>query len=70
MKYLIIIEQTKTGFSAYSPDLEVCVATAKTRSTVEKSMREGIACHLEGLKAEGCKVPKPHTYSTYVEVSA
>ena len=70
MKYLIVIEKTKTGFSAYSPDLEGCVATGRTRKSLESTMRGAIAFHLEGLRAEGYKVPKPHTYSTYVEVSA
>ena len=70
MKYLIVIEKTKTGFSAYSPDLEGCIATGNTRSSVEKAMRESIKFHLEGLKVEGYKVPKPHSYSSYVEVSA
>jgi len=70
MKYLIVIEKTKTGFSAYSPDLEGCVATARTRKSLERLMREAIAFHLDGLRAEGYKVPRPHSYSTYVEVSA
>ncbi|MEF9427318.1 MAG: type II toxin-antitoxin system HicB family antitoxin, partial [Candidatus Mariimomonas ferrooxydans] len=30
MKYLIVIEETETGYSAYSPDLEGCVATGAT----------------------------------------
>jgi predicted RNase H-like HicB family nuclease len=33
-RYLIIIEQTPTGFSAYSPDLLGCVATGETRPEV------------------------------------
>ena len=28
MKYLIILEPTDTGYSAYSPDLDGCVAAA------------------------------------------
>jgi predicted RNase H-like HicB family nuclease len=26
-KYLVVIEKTETGYSAYSPDLEGCAAT-------------------------------------------
>jgi predicted RNase H-like HicB family nuclease len=29
-RYLIVIEKTATGFSAYSPDLPGCVATVST----------------------------------------
>ena len=70
MKYLIVIEKTKTGFSAYSPDLEGCVATGRTRSTVENEMRKAIAFHLEGLRAGGRRVPAPKAYSAYVDVPA
>ncbi|MFZ0429291.1 MAG: type II toxin-antitoxin system HicB family antitoxin, partial [Acidobacteriota bacterium] len=49
-RYLIVIEQTKTGFSAYSPDLDGCIASGETREEVERRMREAIEFHLEGLK--------------------
>lgn len=70
MKFLIVIEKTKTGFSAYSPDLQGCVATGGTREKVEKTMKEAIEFHLEGMRAERIKVPAPRSYSTYVQVSA
>jgi predicted RNase H-like HicB family nuclease len=70
MKYLIIIEKTKTGFSAFSPDLPGCVATGTTREETEKNMRDAIAFHLEGMQQEGLEAPEPHSFSTYVEVSA
>ena len=69
-KYLIVVEETGTGYSAYSPDLPGCVATGKTREEVEKTMHEAIEVHLEGLKEDGESIPFPHTYSTYCEVSA
>ena len=68
-RYLIVIEETKTGFSAYSPDLDGCVATGKTRADVEKRMKEAIEFHLEGLKQENLPIPKPHSYSSYLEIS-
>jgi len=69
-KYLIVIEPTQTGFSAYSPDLPGCVSTGRTREEVERSMREAIAFHLDGLRERGEPVPEPHTYSAYVELPA
>ena len=69
-KYLIVIEPTKTGFSAYSPDLPGCVSTGRTREEVEQNMREAISFHLDGLREEGQAVPEPHTYSAYVELPA
>ena len=70
MKYLIVIEQTQTGFSAYSPDLPGCIATANTRDEVEREMKAAIAFHLHGLKAEGMAIPKPSSSSSYVEIPA
>jgi predicted RNase H-like HicB family nuclease len=69
-KYLIVIEKTSTGFSAYSPDLDGCVSTGATREEVERNMREAIAFHLDGLREEAQAVPEPHTYSAYVELPA
>ena len=68
-RYLIVIEKTETGFSAYSPDLDGCIATGTTREEVEKMMKEAIEFHLEGLKAANLPVPIPHSFSTYFEVS-
>lgn len=70
MRYLIVIEQTISGYSAYSPDLEGCVATGATRDEVERNMREAIAFHIEGLVTDGLDVPPPRSYSAYVELSA
>ncbi|HLF11027.1 MAG TPA: type II toxin-antitoxin system HicB family antitoxin [Gammaproteobacteria bacterium] len=67
MKYLIIVEQTATGFSAYSPDLDGCIATGATREEVQREMQEAIAFHLEGMRAEGISAPPPRTYAAYVE---
>ncbi|MDP3937613.1 MAG: type II toxin-antitoxin system HicB family antitoxin [Deltaproteobacteria bacterium] len=70
MKYLIVIETTGTGFSAFSPDLDGCVATGATRDEVEQRMKEAIEFHLEGLRADGQPVPPPQSSSSYVDVPA
>jgi predicted RNase H-like HicB family nuclease len=69
-KYLIIIEPTRTGYSAYSPDLPGCVSTGTTRNEVELNMREAVEFHIQGLKEEGYDVPEPTTYSSYVDIAA
>lgn len=68
-KYLVVIEKTGTGYSAYSPDLEGCVATGRTRDEVEREIQEAIEFHLEGMARNGDPVPEPHTYSRYMEVA-
>jgi predicted RNase H-like HicB family nuclease len=70
MKYLIIIEKTDTGYSAYSPDLPGCVSTGATHEEVESNMREAIKFHVEGLKIEGFPIPQPSSTSAYIEIAA
>lgn len=68
MKYLIIIEPTSTGFSAYSPDLPGCASTGATRDECEHNMQEAIEFHIEGLRIEGESVPEPGSSAAFVEV--
>ncbi|MBW4580500.1 MAG: type II toxin-antitoxin system HicB family antitoxin [Tildeniella nuda ZEHNDER 1965/U140] len=70
MQYLIVIEKTTNGYSAYSPDLQGCVSTGATHEEVEQNMHEAIVFHLDGLKLEGLEIPRPTTSSAYVEVAA
>lgn len=69
-RYLIIIEETATGFSAYSPDLPGCVATGRTREEVQAEMQEAIEFHIEGLRLSDCPVPEPRSWAAYCEVAA
>ncbi len=69
-RYLVVIEETKTGYSAFSPDLDGCVATGETKEEVETRMREAIEFHLDGLKREDLVIPRPHSFSAYLEVPA
>ena len=70
MKYLIILEETGTGFSAYVPDLPGCVAAGETAEETEVIMREAIEFHLEGMRADGEQIPAPHSRAAFVEVAA
>jgi predicted RNase H-like HicB family nuclease len=69
-RYLVIIEKTATGFSAYSPDLPGCVATGRTRKSVEHEMHDAIEFHIEGLKLAGEEIPEPQSQAAYCEVAA
>ena len=70
MKYLIILEPTSTGFSAYSPDLEGCVAAGDDRQETIELMQEAIAFHLEGMIEAGQAIPSPTSEPAFVEVVA
>jgi predicted RNase H-like HicB family nuclease len=68
-RYLIIVEETPSGYSAYSPDVPGCVAAAATRSEVEREMHDAIEVHIEGLCAAGEDVPKPQSEASYCEIT-
>ena len=66
-KYLLVIEETDTGFSGYCPDLPGFATTGETLDELYEMAKEGIAFHLEGLEEANINI-KPHTTSTYIEV--
>jgi len=70
VKYLIVIEKSETGCSAYSPDLPGCVSTGADEAEVRRNMREAIEFHIDGLKTDGQPVPRATSKSSYVEVAA
>ena len=70
MRFLIVVEKTKSGYSSYSPDLPGCVATGSTRQRTVARMQSAIRFHLEGLQVEGQRVPSPKAFSTYIEILA
>ncbi len=70
MKYLVIVEKSENGFSAYVPDLPGCVAAAKARDDVVALIQEAIEFHIEGLRESGDPVPQPTSQSELVDVHA
>ena len=69
MKYVVVYEETPTGFSTYVPDLPGCVAAGETREKTERLTREAIAFHLEGLRESDEPIPEPGAWTGTVEVS-
>lgn len=67
-RYLVVIEETGSGYAAYSPDMPGCVCTAGSREEVVRKLRTAISFHLDGLRQEGEPIPEPHTYPAYVEL--
>ena len=70
MRYAIVIENAGRNFSAYVPDLPGCVSTGATTAEVEQNIREAIALHLDGLRADGLPLPSPSSRVEYVDVAA
>ena len=68
-KFLIVYEKTKDGFSAYSPDLDGCVAAGKTKSQTEKNMYSALEMHIQGMIEDKLPIPQPRSSSETVLVN-
>ena len=69
MKYVVVYEETPTGYSAYVPDLPGCIAAGEKRKETEGLIREAIVFHLEGLRESNEPIPEPGTWTETVEVA-
>lgn len=70
MKYLIVIEETESGFAAYSPDMLGCVASGRTREEVERAMQAEIEFHRKSVQLAGKTPARPHTSAAWVLVAS
>jgi predicted RNase H-like HicB family nuclease len=68
-QYVIVIDDAGSNFSAHAPDVPGCVATGRTVEETVTNMREALAFHFDGLRADGLMVPPPSTRAAVVEVA-
>jgi predicted RNase H-like HicB family nuclease len=69
-RYSVVIEQTGTGYSAYSPDVDGCVAVGDTPEETRRNFQEALTAHFEVMREIGEPIPEPHTWVDHVEVAA
>jgi predicted RNase H-like HicB family nuclease len=69
-EYLVVYEQTATGYSAYVPDLPGCITTGPTLPDTRKSMQEAIRGHLAVMREFGDAIPQPTTIAEPMQVPA
>lgn len=62
-QYLIVLEKSDTGFSAYSPDVAGCLATGETFEATTALMRSALALHLADTET----LPKPRGIDAYLD---
>ncbi|HET7815065.1 MAG TPA: type II toxin-antitoxin system HicB family antitoxin [Candidatus Baltobacteraceae bacterium] len=67
--YVAIIEKSRTGFSAYVPDLPGCFAAASSLAEIKTLIRSTVVFHVECLREEGQPIPEP-SIAAVVEVTA
>ena len=70
-RYVILIEGAPpSNYSAWSPDLPGCAATASTLEEVEAEMKDAMAFHVEGLTQHGDPIPEGSGPGVYVALDA
>lgn len=66
-KYLIVVEKSETGFSAYSPDVLGCISTGETMDETIANMKSALKLHLRGMAEDGEEIPKPRGVDSYLD---
>lgn len=69
VRYLIVVRPSGTGFEAWCPDLEGCVATGGTREEAERQLGRVIDFHVCALRRAGREPPRPGALPRFVELS-
>ncbi len=68
MGFLVVIEPTGRGFSAYAPDFDGCVASGATREQVERQIRAVLEFQCAALRQAGETPPAPAASCAWVTV--
>jgi len=56
-KYLVVIEKTDTGFSAFSPDAPGCITVGESVEDIIANMREALELYIEVAAEAGHDLP-------------
>ncbi len=57
-KYIVVIEKSSTGFSAFSPDAPGCITVGETVEGTIENMREALDLYIEATAEAGSELPK------------
>lgn len=68
MKYLVIYQESSTGWGAYAPNLPGLGIAAKSLDEAKELIREAIDFHLKGMRQNGEPVPVPSATTEYITV--
>ena len=68
--YAIVIERTATGWSAYVPDLDGCIAAGDTQEETRQLIREALKTHLRSMREDGDAIPEPSSLVEYVALAS
>lgn len=65
-QYNVVLQRTDTGYCAYSPDVQGCIAADDSFEATLQLMAEAIEFHFEGMLEYGEPLPQPRTLEYYL----
>jgi predicted RNase H-like HicB family nuclease len=65
-RFIVIIDRTNTGYGAYVPDVDGCIATGMTVEHTRHMIAEALEMHLELMRQSGEKIPEPRQSIEFV----
>jgi predicted RNase H-like HicB family nuclease len=65
-EYAVIIQKVKKGYIAYVPDLQGCVAVAKSADEVRALIQKTVDVHLRAMHEDRVPYPKATTEVFYI----
>ena len=66
-KYLVVIEKSETGFSAFSPDVPGCITIGNTVEGTIVNMHEAIELYLEAAADRGQHLPVGKSIEQHIQ---
>jgi len=69
-RYLVVVEGGQNGenYSAYSPDVDGCVATGDTMDEVLQLMYEALQMHIDAMIRDGEELPEESVSAMYMAI--
>lgn len=62
-RYLVVLEKSSTGFSAYCPDVPGCIATGENLEETTVQMKVALGLHLADIDP----LPQPRGIESYLQ---
>jgi predicted RNase H-like HicB family nuclease len=70
MQYIALLHKNgRKGYGVSFPDFPGCVSAGKTIEDSLREAAEALALHVEGMREDGDKIPKPHTVEAIREMN-
>jgi predicted RNase H-like HicB family nuclease len=69
LRYMVVLERTADGYSAYAPDVPGCATTGSTIDETLSNMKEALELWVDATLENGGTIPDPlHVFSAFVDI--